>query len=55
MEVRDQQETETASKTAIENVKLLLENIKYQQEDFEFQEQALKTMASIFRSSGIYT
>ena len=55
MEVRDQKEAEIASKTAIENVKLLLENIKYQQEDFEFQEQALKIMASIFHTSGIYT
>ena len=54
MEVEGHEETTIDSKTAVENLKLLLESIKYQQGDLEFQEQALKTMASVFRTSGIY-
>ena len=47
----DHDET-TIESTALEDLKLLIESIKYQQQDLEFQEQALKTMASVFRTSG---
>jgi hypothetical protein len=49
--MEDHEET-SLKNTAVEDLKLLIESVKYQQEDFKFQEQALKTMASIFRTSG---
>ena len=50
--MEENDETEINGKAVVEDLKLLIESITYQQEDLEFQEQALKTMASIFHTSG---
>ncbi|XP_028414048.1 uncharacterized protein LOC114537111 isoform X2 [Dendronephthya gigantea] len=47
----DHDERMEADTAALDDLKLLIESIKYRHEDLEFQEQALKTMASIFRTS----
>ena len=52
--MEDYEETMVEDTAAVEELRLLIESIQYRPEDLEFQEQALKTMASIFRTSGMF-